>query len=95
MGVRNAAIVIGDGSDGLPERAPFDAIVLSAAFPEVPPPLAEQLAAGGRYLQPVGPGGREEVMLFERTTHGLEQRRLVTHAHFVRLIGRHGFPSDG
>jgi protein-L-isoaspartate(D-aspartate) O-methyltransferase len=94
-GAGNAAIVVGDGSTGLSERAPFDAIVVSAAFPEVPPPLAAQLPAGGRYVQPVGPGGREEVVLFERTTHGLEQRRLVTHAHFVRLFGRHGFPPDG
>lgn len=91
-GVRNAEVVAGDGTVGLPEHAPFDAILVSAAFPSVPPPLAEQLAVGGRLVQPIGPGGQEEVVLFEKGEEGLERRRTVTGAHFVRLYGAHAFP---
>jgi protein-L-isoaspartate(D-aspartate) O-methyltransferase len=91
-GVENAEVVVGDGSEGLLDRAPFDAIVVSAAFPEVPPPLVDQLASAGRLVQPIGPGGYEDVVLFERTDTGLERRRTITGARFVQLFGRHGFP---
>jgi protein-L-isoaspartate(D-aspartate) O-methyltransferase len=93
-GIRNAEVVVGDGSEGLPEHAPFDGIVVSAAFPEVPEPLAEQLAPGGRLVHPVGSGGREEVILFEGTPRGLARRRTLTGGRFVRLYGRHGFPPE-
>jgi protein-L-isoaspartate(D-aspartate) O-methyltransferase len=93
QGVRNVELRIGDGSGGVPDRAPYDAIVVSAAFPEVPAPLAGQLRCGGRLVQPVGPGGREQVVSFLRTATGLERRRMLTPAHFVRLRGRYGFPS--
>lgn len=100
VGTTNAEVVVGDGSAGLAAHAPYDAIVVSAAFPSVPLPLAEQLALGGRLVQPVGPGGYEEVTLFERGAAGLVRRRLITYAHFVRLAGAHGFggprpPADG
>ena len=93
-GVKNVEVVVGDGSEGLPAHAPFDAILVAAAFPRVPPPLAEQLAAGGRLVQPLGPGGDEEVVLFEKGPRGLIRRRTVVRAHFVRLYGTHGFPVD-
>ena len=91
-GAGNVEVVVGDGSNGLPAHAPFDAILVSAAFPRVPPPLAEQLAAGGRLVQPVGPGGREDVVLFERRGEELAARRTITGARFVPLVGAHGFP---
>lgn len=90
-GIGNARVVVGDGSGGLPEHAPFDGIVVSAAFTAVPAPLAEQLAAGGRLVQPLGPGGAEDVVLFERGRSGLERRGSITLARFVRLYGEHGF----
>jgi len=90
-GGANAEVVVGDGSLGLPERAPYEAIVVSAAFPSVPPPLAAQLLDGGRLVQPIGPGGAEDVVLFERAAARLVRRRVLTRAHFVRLYGRHGF----
>jgi protein-L-isoaspartate(D-aspartate) O-methyltransferase len=90
-GVENVAVVVGDGSLGLPEHAPYDAVLVSAACPRVPAPLVQQLAQGGRLVQPIGRGGNEEVLLFEKRGEGLLLRRLVTGAHFVPLYGRHGF----
>ena len=94
-GIRNAEVVVGDGTAGLPERAPFDAIVVSAAFTSVPEPLAAQLRDGGRLVQPMGPGGRDQVTLFERRGDSLEPRAKVIPAHFVKLYGEHGFPVPG
>jgi protein-L-isoaspartate(D-aspartate) O-methyltransferase len=90
-GVENVEVVAGDGSEGLSEHAPYDAILVSAAFPSVPAPLANQLAEGGRLVQPIGPGGRDEVLLFEKRAGTLVSRRFVTGAHFVPLYGSHGF----
>ncbi len=90
-GIENAHVVVGDGSEGLAEHAPFEAIVVTAAYPEVPDPLVEQLTSGGRLVQPIGSGGSEDVVLFEREPEGLTSRRTLTGARFVRLYGRHGF----
>jgi protein-L-isoaspartate(D-aspartate) O-methyltransferase len=93
QGIENAEVVTGDGTQGLPEHAPYDAILVSAAFTSVPPPLAEQLEVGGRLVQPIGSGGEEVVVLFEKGAEGLERRHSVTGAHFVRLYGAHAFPA--
>jgi protein-L-isoaspartate(D-aspartate) O-methyltransferase len=90
-GAWNVEVVVGDGSEGLPEHAPYDAVLVSAAFPSVPAPLADQVVLGGRLLQPIGPGGFEEVVVFERGPRGLERRRVVALARFVRLRGRYGY----
>ena len=87
FGVKNAEVVEGDGTEGLPEHAPYDAILVAAAFPSVPRPLQEQLAAGGRLVQPVGHGGREEVVLFQKDARELVRRRTIAWARFVRLHG--------
>jgi protein-L-isoaspartate(D-aspartate) O-methyltransferase len=90
-GVANAEVVVGDGSLGLPEHGPYDAVLVAAAFPRVPPPLVEQLVEGGRLVQPLGYGGAEEVVLFEKRGGRLERRAFVTGASFVRLHGAYGF----
>lgn len=91
-GVGNVELVVGDGTLGVPEHAPYDAVIVCAAFPEVPPPLVAQLRTGGRLVQPIGPGGAESVRLYERGEAGLTRRRTVTPASFVRLQGAHGYP---
>jgi protein-L-isoaspartate(D-aspartate) O-methyltransferase len=91
-GRENITVVVGDGSAGLPEHVPFDAILVAAACPSVPAPLAAQLAEGGRLVQPLGPGGAEDVVLFEKRAGELHRIRSITGAHFVRLHGAHGFP---
>jgi protein-L-isoaspartate(D-aspartate) O-methyltransferase len=93
QGIRNVELFTGDGSRGVPDRAPYDAIIVSAAFPHVPPPLVEQLRPGGRLVQPIGPGGQEEVVSFRRTSSGLEREQILAWARFVRLRGQYGFPS--
>ncbi|MET8452232.1 protein-L-isoaspartate(D-aspartate) O-methyltransferase [Streptomyces sp. NPDC005209] len=94
QGVRNAEVVVGDGTLGLPDHAPYDAVVVCAAHPEVPPPLVTQLCPGGRLVQPIGPGGAEEVEVYERSERGLDRLGFVVAARFVRLYGAHGFPSE-
>jgi protein-L-isoaspartate(D-aspartate) O-methyltransferase len=93
-GIHNAEVIVGDGTIGLPEKAPFDAILVSAAFPSVVRPLAEQLASGGRLVQPIGPGGAEDVSLFIKGPTSLSRIGSVTGAYFVRLYGKHGFAPE-
>lgn len=92
QGITNVRLLTGDGSGGVPEHAPYDAVIVSAAFPEVPAPLVEQVRPGGRLVQPIGSGGFEDVVLFQRTAAGLVRQRILTPASFVRLRGRYGFP---
>ena len=89
--ITNVRVVDGDGTEGLPAAAPYDAILVSAAFPHVPEPLVSQLRSGGRLVQPIGSGGAERVTVFERGADGLVSREVVCHARFVRLFGRHGY----
>ena len=84
---------MGAGCGGRRAHAPYDAILVSAAFPSVPSTLVAQLAGGGLLVHPLGEGGDEEVVLFEKRGGELARRRMLTRARFVRLYGRHGFPA--
>jgi protein-L-isoaspartate(D-aspartate) O-methyltransferase len=91
-GIEGVTVVVGDGTLGVPSRAPFQAIVVSAAAPRVPQPLEDQLAEGGRLVHPVGAGGDEIVTAYRKQGDALLPERPVTPAHFVRLVGAHGLP---
>jgi len=91
--VANVSILMGDGTLGWSAYAPYDAIVVAAGGPEVPPPLVEQLAPGGRMLIPLGPGADQTLTLVERS--GAAGQGAVRHtplgdARFVPLVGEHG-----
>ena len=77
---------MGDGTEGLAESSPFDAILVAAVFPAVPPPLVTQLAADGRLVMPMGPGGQDTVAQFVKAGDRLLRTRDVVLAHFVRLV---------
>jgi protein-L-isoaspartate(D-aspartate) O-methyltransferase len=91
-GVGGVTVVVGDGTLGVPEHAPYHAIVVAAAAPRVPGPLVEQLADGGRLVHPVGPGGREEVTAFSKQAGRLVADARLVPARFVPLVGAHGTP---
>jgi protein-L-isoaspartate(D-aspartate) O-methyltransferase len=93
-GASNLEVITGDGTLGLPGRAPFDAIVVAAAFVSVPLPLADQLHLGGRLVMPVGNGEVEVVTLYEKRLAGLTELRLLCKARFVPLVGANGYGAD-
>lgn len=85
-GIENARVIVGDGWKGVPDHAPYDVIVVSAAASEVPAPLEEQLAEGGRLVIPVTSIGSDEVLLFEKREGMLRKMSLLTPARFVPLV---------
>jgi protein-L-isoaspartate(D-aspartate) O-methyltransferase len=91
LGYRNAKIVTGDGSLGLMESAPFDAIIVSAAAPRVPQALLDQLAVGGRLLIPIGDSEQQILQLIQRHADGTTSVRTLEGCRFVPLIGEQGF----
>lgn len=90
LGYANVEIVIGDGTLGYPPRASYDVILVSAAAPQIPPPLIEQLALGGRLVLPVGSQEMQDLVLVKKNEQGLWRTRLDGCA-FVPLIGAQGF----
>ena len=89
-GIEQVIQRVGDGTLGWPEFAPFDAILVGAASPEIPVPLTEQLAVGGQLLVPVGDKQGQALVRVVRTADGFRQERLDP-MRFVPLIGAHGF----
>jgi len=89
-GYEHVDVRVGDGSLGLPEWAPFDAIAVAAAAPSVPAPLYDQLAPGGRLVVPCGSRWGQELRLVVKTDRGARERSSVP-CRFVPLVGDEGF----
>jgi len=93
LNITNVEIIEGDGTLGCPGKAPFDAIMITAATPEIPQPLTDQLSNGGRLVAPVGGREIQELTRVKRTGDSLV-RSYFGGVRFVPLIGRHGWKGD-
>ena len=90
LGYFNVVLKVGDGSLGLKEEAPFDAIMVTAGSPDVPQPLVDQLAMGGRLVVPVGDRYTQALMKIVRVKEGITKTDLGG-CRFVNLLGTHGW----
>jgi len=89
MGYRNITVHTGDGYAGLPDQAPFDAVLVTAAPPELPATLLEQLKPGGRLVVPVGPeGGTQWLTLWTKHDDGSCRKRVIMPVRFVPMVSR-------
>jgi protein-L-isoaspartate(D-aspartate) O-methyltransferase len=93
LGCENVTCLVGDGSLGWPDGAPYDRILVTAAAEQIPPALIAQLADGGRLVMPVGPSGDQMLQAIDKhagrtqvTTHG--------RCRFVPLVGEQGWPGE-
>lgn len=91
LGYLNVEVRVGDGTHGWPAGAPYDAIVVSAAGPVVPPALLEQLGRGGRLVIPIGGRKDQQLILIVRTPEGALQERSLGPVQFVPLVGALGW----
>jgi protein-L-isoaspartate(D-aspartate) O-methyltransferase len=94
LGIKNVTIMGGDGTLGWRPYAPYDAILVAAASPEVPRPLLEQLAIGGRLVIPIGDREQQVLTLVRRTDEASYETTTLGDVRFVPLIGEHGFQSQ-
>jgi protein-L-isoaspartate(D-aspartate) O-methyltransferase len=89
LGYTNVFVRAGDGYAGWPEKAPFDAVIVTCAPEHVPQPLIEQLKEGGRMIIPVGPAGNQELYLLSKKGDKVEQRAVLP-VRFVPMTGSKG-----
>ncbi|MFZ5452892.1 MAG: protein-L-isoaspartate(D-aspartate) O-methyltransferase [Thermodesulfobacteriota bacterium] len=94
LGYKNLQVRVGDGTLGWPEACPFDAILVTAGTPQVPRPLVEQLALGGRLVIPVGDRFSQTLTRIRQTKEGVKYDYLGG-CRFVRLIGAYGWKAGG
>jgi protein-L-isoaspartate(D-aspartate) O-methyltransferase len=90
MGFRNITFVVGDGTLGNSEHAPYDRIIVTASAPGIPEPLYEQLATGGLLLAPIGDNWTQDLVAIEKTASGPKTTQLCG-CRFVKLIGEAGW----
>jgi protein-L-isoaspartate(D-aspartate) O-methyltransferase len=86
LGYRNVQVRVGDGYRGWPEHAPFDRIILTAAPPQVPQALIDQLRPGGKLVAPVGEAGEQHLLVIDKGRDGRLQRRSVFPVMFVPMV---------
>ena len=90
LDINNVEIKVGDGGYGWPDHAPYDAIIVTAAAPEIPAPLTAQLKDGANLIVPVGPRGQQDLICIQRQGDKLVNKTLAPVA-FVPLLGEHGW----
>lgn len=89
---KNVKFILGDGSIGLPEEAPFNVILISASSPQVPPPLIEQLKTNGRIVAVIGsPYGEQNLVYFKKTKNNKIIKKVLLPVIFVKLQGQYGW----
>jgi len=89
----NVEIGVSDGTQGLKEKAPFEAITVTAGAPDVPQPLLDQLTVGGRLVVPVGDAFSQILVRVTRMKRGFKRQEMGG-CHFVRLIGKNGWQEE-
>jgi protein-L-isoaspartate(D-aspartate) O-methyltransferase len=93
LGYTNIEVEIGDGSKGLPEYAPYDGIIVTAAAPEIPEDLIDQLAVGGHLVIPVGSRQEQVLCCLQKTEDGVRTTRTIG-CIFVPLVGEYGWQEE-
>ena len=95
LGYNNIHLKVGDGTQGWPEESPFDAILVTAGAPQIPRPLVEQLAKGGRLVIPVGNRWSQTLTRVRKTETGSIKTEYLGGCRFVKLIGKYGWEGNG
>jgi len=90
LGYKNIRFLVGDGTLGWDEDAPFDRIIVTAGAPKVPPPLLAQLAEGGKMVIPVGDEFGQDLLLVEKRKDKVKEK-IVCRCVFVKLLGKEGW----
>ena len=93
LGYLNVEIKFSDGTSGWAEESPFNAIIVTAGAPEIPQPLIDQLAIGGRLVVPVGDPYSQDLLRIIKTEQGMKKEDLGG-CRFVKLIGKHGWEEE-
>lgn len=91
LGFKNIKVILSDGSIGLEEHAPYDRIIVTAASPDIPRRLIEQLKVGGKLILPVGSSYMQKMLIIEKTKTGIKRKTLKGIFVFVPLKGEEGF----
>jgi len=94
LGYANVHVIVADGTLGWPPESPYDAIIVTAGAPQVPLPLVEQLALGGRLVIPVGDRYSQSLTRIRRTPEGDLKTEYLGGCRFVKLIGEHGWKAE-
>lgn len=95
LGYENIHVLYGDGTQGWPEHAPYDAAVVAAGSPDIPQPLVDQLVIGGRLVIPVGSTQQfQELLRVRRTGESEVKEERLTSVRFVPLVGEAGWKED-
>lgn len=89
--LRNVELITGDGSLGWITGSPYDAIIVTAAFTQVPDPLALQLKIGGKLIMPIGNAEWQELMLYKKNNDGLATPRKISDVRFVPFFGKYAY----